>query len=75
MLALPNNKDPYHIHSNTLLLVSGAVLEQLQDDKWKVIAYTSKSFLPTKRNYNTADRELVSVNLFRIGILKGKSLT
>jgi RNase H-like domain found in reverse transcriptase/Integrase zinc binding domain len=61
MLALPNNSDPYRIHSDASLLASGAVLEQLQEDKWKVIAYTSKSFSPAERNYNTADRELLAI--------------
>jgi RNase H-like domain found in reverse transcriptase len=61
MLALPNNSDPYRIHSNTSLLVSGAVLEQQQEGKWKVIAYTSKSFSPAEQNYNTADRELLAI--------------
>jgi RNase H-like domain found in reverse transcriptase len=48
MLALPNNSDPYRIHSDTSLLASGAILEQLQEGKWKVIAYTSKSFSPAE---------------------------
>jgi RNase H-like domain found in reverse transcriptase len=47
-LALPNNSDPYRIHSDASFLASGAVLEQLQEGKWKVIAYTSKSFSPTE---------------------------
>jgi RNase H-like domain found in reverse transcriptase/Reverse transcriptase (RNA-dependent DNA polymerase) len=61
MLALPNNSDLYRIHSDASLLASGAVLEQLQEGKWKVIAYTSKSFSPAERNYNTTDRELLAI--------------
>jgi RNase H-like domain found in reverse transcriptase len=61
MLALPNNSDPYRIHSNASLLASGAVLEQQQEGKWKVIAYTSKSFSPAEQNYNTADRKLLAI--------------
>jgi RNase H-like domain found in reverse transcriptase/Reverse transcriptase (RNA-dependent DNA polymerase) len=61
MLALPNNSDPYRIHSDASLLASGAILEQLQEGKWKVIAYTSKSFSPAERNYNTADQELLAI--------------
>jgi RNase H-like domain found in reverse transcriptase len=61
MLALPNNSDPYWIHSDASLLASGAVLEQLQEGKWKVIAYTSKSFSPAEWNYNTADWELLAI--------------
>jgi RNase H-like domain found in reverse transcriptase/Reverse transcriptase (RNA-dependent DNA polymerase) len=61
MLALPNNSNPYKIHSDTLLLASGAVLEQKQEGKWNVIAYTSKSFSPAEWNYNMADWELLAI--------------
>src|SRR5258705_12856268 len=51
VLALPCAKGQFRIEANSLDYAIGAVLSQLQNDKWHPIAYLSKSLSETQRNY------------------------
>ena len=53
---------PFQIKTNTSKYASGAVLTQLDfNGSQHLIAFLSKTFLETERNYDVYDRELLAI--------------
>ncbi|KAL5532211.1 hypothetical protein ACEPAF_5775 [Sanghuangporus sanghuang] len=61
ILAIPNNKDPFHVEADVSDFVTGGVLLQKQDNKWKVIAYWSLTFLEVEHNYEIYDKKMLTI--------------
>ena len=57
VLILPDFNKPFELVSDASLLGTGAVLLQ----EGKVVAYTSKKFIPAEKNYTTTEQELLGV--------------
>ena len=61
-LTIPNTKHPFFITVDASLIGLGAVLFQLNDqNKMKVISYTSRILNPQEQNLSTLDRELLGI--------------
>ena len=52
ILAYPNYKDPFIVHTDASQDGLGAVLYQKQDGILRVISYASRTLTPTERNYH-----------------------
>ena len=61
ILALPREKGMYFLDTDSSAEGLGAVLQQMQDDKLVVIAYSSKSLSAAERNYCVTRQELLSI--------------
>jgi hypothetical protein len=62
MLAMPNPDLPMRIECDASDFAYGAILSQLMEDNlWHPVAYISKSFNPTQRNYDVHDKELYAI--------------
>lgn len=62
VLMFPSDNAPYRIETDASLCASGAVLLQKgPDDEWHPLSFISKSFSSAERNYDTRDRELLSI--------------
>jgi RNase H-like domain found in reverse transcriptase/Reverse transcriptase (RNA-dependent DNA polymerase)/Integrase zinc binding domain/Chromo (CHRromatin Organisation MOdifier) domain len=61
VLALPMDDDQYKIEADSSDYATGAVLSQLQNDKWVPIAYMSKSLNDVERNYEVHDKEMLAI--------------
>ena len=57
VLVLPDFTKPFELVSDASLLGTGAVLLQ----EGKVIAYTSKKFIPAEKNYTTTEQEMLGI--------------
>ncbi|KAL5520967.1 hypothetical protein ACEPAF_2970 [Sanghuangporus sanghuang] len=61
VLAIPNKEGPFQVEADASDFASGGVLLQRQDDKWKVIAYRSSTFLEAEHNYEIYDKEMLAI--------------
>ena len=63
ILALPNNSRPYRVEADSSDFATSAVLSQqsLEDDKWRPVAFLSKSLSPVERNYEIHDKEMLAI--------------
>jgi hypothetical protein len=62
VLMFPADDSPYWVETDASGFASGAVLLQKgTDNEWHPVSFISKSFLPAERNYDTWDRELLSI--------------
>ena len=63
ILALPNDRQPFHVKADSSDFTSGRVLLQLseEDEKWHPIAFLSKSLTSMQRNYEVHDKELLAI--------------
>ena len=62
VLAMPDHTKPFQIECDTSKYATGAVLTQLDlNGDRHPCAYISKTFSPTKRNYEIYDRELLAI--------------
>ncbi|KAL5524985.1 hypothetical protein ACEPAF_8854 [Sanghuangporus sanghuang] len=61
MLAIPNNEDPFRVEADASDFVTGGVLLQKQDSKWKVIAYRSSTFLEAEQNYEIYNKKMLTI--------------
>ena len=62
VLAYPNPQKSYVLETDASNVAYGAVLSQEQDDgKWHPVAFMSKSFTPTEKEYHAHDRELLAI--------------
>ena len=61
MLVIPVDDEPYHVEANSSDFALGAILSQLQNDKWHPVAYLSKSLTEAKRNYEIYNKELLAI--------------
>jgi hypothetical protein len=60
---MPNEKGQFRIEADSSNYTIGAILSQQQNDKWHPIAYLSKSFTKTQRNYEIYDKEMLAIML------------
>jgi hypothetical protein len=63
VLALPHPTGQFCLEADSSNYAIGAVLSQLQDDKWHPITYLSKSLTETQRNYEIYDKEMLAIML------------
>src|ERR1700691_2048173 len=63
VLALPQAKGQFRIEADSSDYAIGAILSQLQDNRWHPIAYLSKSLTETQRNYEIYDKEMLAIML------------
>src|SRR6202047_5606866 len=63
VLALPKPKGQFRIEADASDYAIGTIVSQLQDDKWHPIAYLSKTFTETQRNYEIYDKDRKSTRL------------
>jgi transposase InsO family protein len=61
ILSSPIDDGMYILDTDASQIGLGAVLQQVQDDKVKVIAYGSRNLTRAEQNYNTTRRELLAV--------------
>src|SRR5271170_2332235 len=61
VLAMPDNSLPYRVETDASDFAISAVLSQEFDGIRKPIAFISKSFTETERNYTTYDKELYAI--------------
>jgi hypothetical protein len=62
ILQIPNEKAPFRLETDSSDFATGAVLEQLGEDKlWHPVAFYSKSLNEHERNYEIYDKELLSI--------------
>jgi len=63
VLALPRPTGQFRLEADSSDYAIGAVLSQLQDNKWHPIAYLSKALTETQRNYEIYDKEMLAIML------------
>ena len=62
LLAAPDTDKKFRIESDASDYATGGVLSMLCDnEKWRPVAYLSKSLNPTERNYNVHDKEMLGI--------------
>ena len=62
VLQLPNDSAPYRLETDSSEFATGAVLEQLGEDRlWHPVAFYSKSLNEHERNYEIYDKELLAI--------------
>ena len=62
ILQLPNDHAPFRLETDASDFATGAVLEQLGEDKlWHPVAFLSKSLNEHERNYEIYDKELLAM--------------
>ena len=64
ILTYPNERDEFTLDTDASDKAMGAVLSQVQDGAEKVIAYGSKTFSRSERNYCVTRKELLAVVYF-----------
>ena len=60
ILALPDNTTPYHIEADSSNFTTRAV-QSLEDGKWHLVTFLSKSLSPVERNYEIHDKEMLAI--------------
>ena len=65
VLRMPNSTVTFHLYSDSSKFVMGSTLYQIQNEKPKLIAYTSKRLPEAARNYSITELELcgLAVNI------------
>src|SRR5262245_30885590 len=61
ILTMANHYDKFRLETDASEYAIGAILSQQQEDRWKPIAYLSKSLTLTERNYEIYDQELLAI--------------
>lgn len=61
VLAYPDFDKPFHLTTDASNFALGAVLSQEYDGEDRVVGYASRILNPAERNYNTSEKELLSV--------------
>ena len=63
VLALPQPRGQFRLEADSSDYAVGAVLSQIQNEKWHPIAYLSKALTETQRNYEIYDKEMLAIML------------
>ncbi|GFS98765.1 retrovirus-related Pol polyprotein from transposon opus [Trichonephila clavipes] len=63
LLSFPRSGLPLSLCTDALDFAVGAVLQQLENESWKPIAFYSKKLNETQTRYSTYDRELLGIYL------------
>src|ERR1700723_3799207 len=63
VLALPQPRGQFRLEADSSDYAIGAVLSQIQNEKWHPIAYLSKALTETQRNYEIYDKEMLAIML------------
>ena len=62
VLAMPDHEKPFQIEMDASKYATGTVLSQLDSNRDRhPVAFYSKTFSPTERNYEIYDRELLAM--------------
>jgi hypothetical protein len=61
VLALPNYEEPFILTTDASECGYGAVLEQMQGNENRIIAYYSKNYTKSQKNYATPEQELLAI--------------
>ena len=61
ILMIPRDNAPYRVEADASDHALGGVLSQYVDDKWRPVAFMSKSLNPAERNYEIYDKELLAI--------------
>lgn len=61
ILKMPDPEKPYRMECDASNFATGAILSQQYGDTWHPVAYHSKSFNETERNYEIHDKELGAI--------------
>ena len=61
VLRMPDPTKQYRLECDASNYATGAVLSQKYDDLWHPVAFQSKSFNETERNYEIHDKELAAI--------------
>jgi len=60
-LALPRREGKFMVEMDASGHTIGGVLSQEQEEKWKPIAFLSRTMQPAERNYKIYDKELLAI--------------
>ena len=78
IISILNNNGQFHFETDASDFAIGAVLSQKQNNKWNPIAFLSRSLMPTQRNYEIYDKELLAIMLaleeFRCYLIDAKHI-
>jgi len=62
VLAAPDLNKEFRVEANTSNYATGEVLSmKCSDEKWRLVAFISKSLSDTERNYEIHDKEILVV--------------
>jgi len=61
VLKMPNSNKKYRLECDASNYVTRAVLSQQYEENWHPVAFQSKSFNETERNYEIHDKELAAI--------------
>ena len=60
-MALPRREGKFRVEMDALGHAIGGVLSQEQEEKWKPIAFLSRTMQPAEQNYEIYDKELLAI--------------
>jgi len=74
VLISPNWTKPFRIEADSSDFATGAILSQvsLEDKKWHLVTFLSKSLPPVERNYEIHDKEMLAIIHHKPGKSMGK---
>ena len=62
VLAMPNLDKELRLEADTLNFTTGGILSvKCEDDLWRPVAFISKAFNKTERNYKIHDKEMLGI--------------
>ena len=61
VLSLPRREGKFKVETDASEHAIGGVLSQEQDEKWKPIAFLSRTMQPAEQNYEIYDKELLAI--------------
>ena len=61
VLSFWKKEGKFRVEIDTLEYIIGGVLSQKQEEKWKPIAFLSRTMQPAERNYEIYDKELLEI--------------